>query len=61
MAFIIFRVVLLGVFGGTAASVLWVMFFTYVLPWPGNDMFATVAFLLGALGSIALGLRWATG
>lgn len=56
-----FKLLLLGVVGGTAFALAWVAFFTFIVYWPGHDMFSTVFFLVGALVAILVGLRWATG
>ena len=58
---IILRVLLFGVVGGIASAILWVAFFTWVLPWAGHGGFVTVIFLFGALGSAVMGLRWSIG
>lgn len=41
-------------------AVLWALFFTYALPWPGHAAFTPSAFALGALPGIILGQKGLT-
>ena len=54
---IIMRVFLAGIVGGAVLAVLWVVFFTLVVNWPGHESFTTTAFLLGGLIFAMLGLK----
>jgi hypothetical protein len=54
---IIVRVVAAGVLGGIALAILWALFFTIVVDWPGHELFITVVFLFGALGTTMLSLK----
>ena len=54
---VIMRVVIAGGLGGIALAILWAVFFTLVIDWPGHQSFITVIFLFGALGTTMLSLK----
>ena len=54
---IIMRVVFAAVLGGIVLAILWAVFFTVVVDWPGHELFITVVFLFGALGTTMLSLK----
>ena len=54
---IIMRVVIAGVLGGIVLAILWAVFFTVVVDWPGHELYITVVFLFGALGTTMLSLK----
>ena len=53
----VMRVVVAGALGGMALAVLWAVFFTLVIDWPGHQSFITVIFLFGSLGTTMLSLK----
>lgn len=54
---VIAYVVIGGVVAAAAIAVLWTLFFTSVVPWPGHALFTPLMFLVGgAIGGV-LGLQ----
>jgi hypothetical protein len=51
------RVVVAGVLGGIGLAIIWAVFFTLVVDWPGHESLITVVFLFGALGTTMLSLK----
>ena len=51
------RIFIAGIVGGVVTAILWVLFFTMVLPWPAHEMFITMVFILGGTASAIGGLK----
>lgn len=60
MAEFIIRITIGAGVSAVVCAVLWALFFTFALPWPGHAEFTPTAFVLGALPGIVLGQKGLT-
>ena len=51
------RVILGGMFGAVITAILWVAFFTMVVPWPGHEIFTMSVFILGGFVASFVSLK----
>ena len=51
------NVVIGGIIAAAAIAVLWTLFFTNVVPWPGHALFTPLVFLIGGTIGAILGLE----
>ena len=54
---VIAGIVIAGVIGGVVLAILWVAFFTIVMPWPAHSSFTPMVFVIGGSGSALIGLK----
>ena len=54
---LIANVVIGGIVAAAAIAVLWTLFFTSVVPWPGHTLFTPLMFLVGGTIGAIMGLQ----